>query len=89
MALGDLSSRAAVAQAIQEFDSLGRERFLTKYRFRRARNYFLIHQETITTQRQLWALHMVFSLALLLDQKISVVAKRQSDRSLRVLDFES
>ena len=42
MALGDLSSRDAIAQAIQEFDSLGRDRFLTKYKFGRARNYFLV-----------------------------------------------
>lgn len=43
MSLGDLSSKAAIEQAIQEFESLGRDGFLTKYKFGRARNYFLVH----------------------------------------------
>ena len=41
--LADLTSRQAVLQAIEEFDRLGREAFLAKYGFGKARQYFLIH----------------------------------------------
>src|SRR5262245_21701887 len=44
MALGELTSREAVLEAILEFDSLGRDRFLSKYGFGPARGYFLEHQ---------------------------------------------
>jgi 5-methylcytosine-specific restriction protein A len=43
MALGDLSSKAAVDKAIREFDSMGRDRFLAKYGFGPAHTYFLVH----------------------------------------------
>jgi hypothetical protein len=43
MALGDLTSKAAVAQAIVEYGSLGRDRFLEKYGFGRSRAHFLVH----------------------------------------------
>jgi 5-methylcytosine-specific restriction protein A len=42
MAFADLSSRDAVTQAIAECDRLGRETFLTKYGFGKAREYFLV-----------------------------------------------
>ena len=42
MALGDLTSRQAVLDAIAEFDRLGRDAFLDKYGFGRARDYFLV-----------------------------------------------
>jgi predicted RNA-binding protein with PUA-like domain len=42
MGLGDLTSRQAVLDAIAEFDRLGRDGFLDKYGFRRAREYFLV-----------------------------------------------
>jgi hypothetical protein len=42
--LGDLSDRGAVLTAIDEFDRLGRQPFLSKYRFGPARTYFLQHQ---------------------------------------------
>jgi predicted RNA-binding protein with PUA-like domain len=42
MALGNLTSREAVLQAISEFDWLGRDAFLEKYGFGRAREYFLM-----------------------------------------------
>ena len=41
MALADLTSPGAVANAVEEFDRLGREAFLAKYGFGRAREYFL------------------------------------------------
>jgi len=44
MTLGDLSSKAAVGKAIHEFDSLGRDHFLKKYGFGRARAYFLVYR---------------------------------------------
>jgi 5-methylcytosine-specific restriction enzyme A len=44
MPLGDLNSRKAVLQAIEEYDQLGEEAFLEKYGFRPARSYFLIHK---------------------------------------------
>ncbi len=44
MAFGDLTSKIAVSKAIEEFDSLGRDRFLEKYGFGRARAYFLVHR---------------------------------------------
>jgi hypothetical protein len=40
-ALGDLTSRAAVLNAIAEFDEIGRVSFLAKYGFKPARSYFL------------------------------------------------
>jgi hypothetical protein len=42
MALRDLSSRAAVLRAVAECDELGREAFLAKYGFGKAREYFLL-----------------------------------------------
>jgi hypothetical protein len=41
MTLADLSSARAVEQAVEEFDRLGRDAFLAKYGFGRAREYFL------------------------------------------------
>ena len=41
MPLNELTSRQAVEQALSEFDELGREGFLTKYGFGRARRYFV------------------------------------------------
>lgn len=41
MALDDLTSREAVLAAVDEFDRVGRERFLQIYGFREARTYFL------------------------------------------------
>ncbi len=41
MALSDLTSRESVEQALDEFDELGREPFLSKYGFGRARRYFI------------------------------------------------
>ena len=42
MGLGDLTSRQAVLDAMAEFDRLGRDAFLDKYGFGRARDYFLV-----------------------------------------------
>jgi hypothetical protein len=42
MALSDLTSREAVRRAIEEFDRLGRDAFLEKYGFGKARAYFLV-----------------------------------------------
>ncbi len=42
MALPDLTSQDAVLRALAEFDTLGRDAFLAKYGFRRARGYFLV-----------------------------------------------
>ena len=44
MALGDVTAEGVV-RAMAEFDQLGREAFLKKYGFRKARGYFLIHDE--------------------------------------------
>ncbi|WP_239591021.1 HNH endonuclease [Vitreimonas flagellata] len=42
MAFDDINA-AAILAAIKEFDDLGREQFLAKYRFGPARSYFLVH----------------------------------------------
>ena len=42
MNLSELTSVSAVNQAIAEFDQLGRDAFLKKYGFWKARNYYLI-----------------------------------------------
>ena len=42
MAISDITDPAAVADAIAEFDQLGRDSFLAKYRFARAREYYLV-----------------------------------------------
>jgi 5-methylcytosine-specific restriction protein A len=44
MALKDLTRRKAVLDAIREYDLLGQERFLTKYRFGKARIFHLIYK---------------------------------------------
>jgi hypothetical protein len=41
MPLADLTSREAVESALNEFDEIGREAFLAKYGFGRARRYFV------------------------------------------------
>ena len=38
----DLSDKKAIEKAIGEFDSIGRKEFLSKYRFGKARSYFLL-----------------------------------------------
>jgi 5-methylcytosine-specific restriction protein A len=40
----ELTSRTAVEAAIAEFDALGRDAFLAKYGFERARQYRLVHE---------------------------------------------
>lgn len=44
MSLADLSSQTAVRQALAEYDRLGRDPFLQKHRFGRARSYFIEHE---------------------------------------------
>lgn len=41
MALADIKSPKAIRQAVAEFDRIGREKFLTKYGFGKARRFFL------------------------------------------------
>jgi hypothetical protein len=41
VSIGGLTSRNAVLDAIAEFDELGRDAFLTKYGYGRAREYFV------------------------------------------------
>lgn len=41
MGLGDLTSRQAIDDAMDEFDALGRDTFLSKYGFGQAREYFM------------------------------------------------
>ena len=43
MALADLTSSNAVLRAVEEFDRIGQQAFLTKYGFGRAREYFLYY----------------------------------------------
>jgi putative restriction endonuclease len=45
MSLRDITDPEAVRSAIEEFRSLGRNSFLAKYGFGRAREYFLIHED--------------------------------------------
>ena len=42
--LSDLTNRESVIRAVEEFDSLGRNKFLAKYGFSSARNYFLLYR---------------------------------------------
>jgi 5-methylcytosine-specific restriction protein A len=42
MALADLTYAYAVLRALEEFDRLGREEFLARYGFEKARRYFLV-----------------------------------------------
>lgn len=41
MTLADLTSSNAVLRAVEEYDEIGRDAFLAKYGFGRAREYFL------------------------------------------------
>lgn len=45
MSLTDLSDPAAVTKALDEYDALGREKFLGKYGFRDARTYFVLRDQ--------------------------------------------
>ena len=45
MSYSDLTDRAAVEWAIEEFDRLGREVFLERYRYGEAKEYFLVTDE--------------------------------------------
>ena len=42
MGLNDISSSTAILKAVEEFDRLGRNKFLGKYSFGKARSYFLV-----------------------------------------------
>ncbi|MGF6444350.1 HNH endonuclease [Paraburkholderia youngii] len=42
VAFSDINDRSAVLAAMREFDETGRERFLKKYKFGKARSYFLV-----------------------------------------------
>src|SRR5262245_24980034 len=44
MKLGQLSDRDSVLRAVREFDRLGKEEFLSKYGYRPAKEYFLLHE---------------------------------------------
>lgn len=44
VSIADLTQSGAVLRAIKEFDRLGRENFLSRYGFGKARAYFLIHE---------------------------------------------
>jgi hypothetical protein len=43
MGPGDVTSSEAVLQAIREYDESGREKFLKRYHFNKARKFVLIH----------------------------------------------
>ncbi|HET9216649.1 MAG TPA: HNH endonuclease signature motif containing protein [Terriglobia bacterium] len=47
MKLSDLTETSAVEKAIAEFDGIGRDAFLEKYGFGRAKNYFLQREEKL------------------------------------------
>jgi hypothetical protein len=53
LALAELTSPQAVEQALDEFDQLGRDAFLEKYGFGRARRYFIRRDGSTTTRRLL------------------------------------
>ena len=42
LALADLTAADAVLRALDEFDEIGRDQFLSKYGFGTARSYFLV-----------------------------------------------
>ena len=43
MGLAEITSRDAVLRAIREYDDLGREAFLAKYHFQKARKFVVVH----------------------------------------------
>ncbi len=45
MSVAELSDPEAVRKAIEEYDSVGRDAFLKKYGFGRARSYWLVHDD--------------------------------------------
>lgn len=47
MALSDITDREAVLSAIDEFEEMGRDAFLAKYHFGKARSYFLDYAGTL------------------------------------------
>lgn len=58
MALQDISDPTAVEKAVEEFDELGREQFLAKYGFKKARQYLLeLHGSLYDSKAILGAAH--------------------------------
>lgn len=51
MTFNDLTVKSAVESAINEFEEIGREAFLSKYGFGPARSYFLYTRVQDTTQK--------------------------------------
>jgi hypothetical protein len=47
VSFGDITDRNAVLQAIAEFDALGRDGFLQKYKFSKSRSYFLSYGDNL------------------------------------------
>jgi len=63
MALSDLTKNS-VLQALAEFDEIGRDAFLDRYEFGKARGYFLVHNGHRMTQKQsLEQLTLIHSMA--------------------------
>jgi hypothetical protein len=51
MTVADIKGRKEVLDAIAEFDRLGRDRFLEKYKFGPSRSYWLVRQANNTIPR--------------------------------------
>ena len=51
MAMKDISSRAAVEHAIDEYFRIGRESFLTRYGFLRSKDYFIVWEDALVDSK--------------------------------------
>lgn len=54
-------SRDSVFKAIEEFNYLGRDTFLKKYSFRRARKYYLLYQNKTYDSKAIWGVAYKFA----------------------------
>ena len=50
--LAKMRSRAAVLEALSEFDRLGRDGFLHRYGYGKRTRYALVHKGTTTTRKR-------------------------------------
>jgi 5-methylcytosine-specific restriction enzyme A len=86
----DIASQAAIVQAIEEFDQLGRPAFLATYHFSEARRYFLVRNGQLYDSKAIVGVaHSTSSPSRgRLARPTLAVARRPSKRKLETLGFE-
>lgn len=88
MALRDLTDREAVLRAVQEYDVLGRQAFLAKYRFGPARKYLLVHGGRYYDSKAIVGVAHLFQTGALLARSEFTGGVHGAVQRLKVLGFD-